>query len=78
MEITKKYWVVETNKGGHIRIEYDGSCKFNLQIPSNGEWGHFHSFTCYGLDTAQQALENAFGTTNENVDLVKKEESKID
>ena len=64
MEI-KRYWEVETNNGDHIRIHWNGSATFNLQTPIGGQWVDYHCFTCYGLDTEQEAIEHAMDTINE-------------
>lgn len=58
MEITK-YWEVVTNNGEEIRIHWNGSATFNLQTPIGGQWVDYHCFTCYGLDTEQEAIEHA-------------------
>ncbi len=64
MEITK-YWEVETNNGDYIRVHWNGSATFNLQTPIGGQWVDYHCFTCYGLDTEQEAIEHAMETIAE-------------
>ena len=54
-----KHWELEHN-GEHIRIEWNESATFNLQTPIGGEWVDYHCFTCYGIDTEQEALEHAY------------------
>lgn len=54
-----KHWELEHN-GEHIRIEWNESATFNLQTPVGGEWVDYHCFTCYGIDTEQEALEHAY------------------
>ena len=53
-----KYWEVEHN-GECIRIEWNESATFNLQTRINDQWVDYECFTCYGLDTEQEALEHA-------------------
>ena len=54
-----KYWEVE-HKGEHIRIEWNESATFNFQTPIGGQWVDYHCFTCYDIDTEQEALEHAW------------------
>jgi len=53
-----KHWEVE-HAGNHLRIEWNGSATFNLQMPIGGQWVDYHSFTTYNIDNDQDALENA-------------------
>jgi len=53
-----KYWEVEHNEQ-HLRIEWNGTSNFNLQTPIGGQWVDYHCFTCYGIDSEQEALEHA-------------------
>jgi hypothetical protein len=53
-----KHWEVEHN-GHHVRIEWNGDSNFNLQTPVGGQWVDYHCFTCYGVDSDQEALEHA-------------------
>ena len=54
-----KYWEVE-HKGEHIRIEWNESATFNLQSSIGGQWVDDHCFTCYNINTEQEALEHAW------------------
>ena len=62
-----KHWEIEHN-GEHIRIEWNESATFNLQAPMGGKWVDYHCFTCYGIDTEQDALENAMEILNESTE----------
>ena len=53
-----KHWEVEHNEQ-HLRIEWNESATFNLQTPIGGQWVDYHCFTCYGIDSEQEALEHA-------------------
>ena len=53
-----KHWEVEHN-GEYLRIEWNGTSNFNLQTPIGGQWVDYHCFTCYGIDSEQEALEHA-------------------
>ena len=53
-----KHWEVEHNDQ-HLRIEWNGTSNFNLQTPIGGQWVDYHCFTCYGIDSDQEALEHA-------------------
>ena len=58
-----KYWEIEHN-GEHIRIEWNERTEFNLQeitflVSVGGQWVDYHCFTCYGIETEQEALEHA-------------------
>lgn len=53
-----KHWEVEHNDQ-HLRIEWNESATFNLQTPVGGQWVDYHCFTCYGIDSEQEALEHA-------------------
>jgi hypothetical protein len=61
---TMKHWELEHN-GDYIRIEWNESATFNLQMPIGGEWVDYHCFTCYGIETEQEALECAYDVLNE-------------
>ena len=50
-----KHWEVEHN-GEYLRIEWNGTSNFNLQTPIGGQWVDYHCFTCYGIDSEQEAL----------------------
>ena len=54
-----KHWELE-HAGELIRIEWNGVATFNLQTPIGGRWVDYHAFTCYGIDSDQEALEHAF------------------
>lgn len=64
-----KHWEVEHALAGHVRIEWNESATFNLQTPIGGEWVDYHCFTCYGIDTEQEALEFAVGQLDENEEV---------
>jgi hypothetical protein len=53
------------HNGEHLRIEWNGKATFNLQTPIGGQWVDYHCFTCYGIDTEQEALEYAYEVLNE-------------
>jgi hypothetical protein len=54
-----KHWEIE-HAGELIRIEWNNAATFNLQTPVGGQWVDYHCFTCYGIDSDQEALEHAF------------------
>ena len=54
-----KHWELE-HAGELIRIEWNEVATFNLQTPIGGRWVDYHCFTCYGIETDQEALEHAF------------------
>ena len=54
-----KHWEIE-HSGEYIRIEWNGSATFNLQTSIGGQWVDYHCFTCYNIDSDQEALEHAF------------------
>lgn len=62
-----KYWKLKHN-GDPIRIEWNESATFNLQAPIGGEWVDFHCFTCYGIETDQDALECAHAVINDLIE----------
>ena len=63
-----KYWIIEDSVGDLIRIEWNESATFNLQSSIGGQWVDYHCFTCYDIDTEQEALEHAWEVLeNENV-----------
>jgi hypothetical protein len=59
-----KHWEVEHN-GEYLRIEWNESSTFNLQTPIQGQWVDYHCFTCYGIDSDQEALEHAMEVLEE-------------
>ena len=61
-----KHWEVEHN-GEHIRVEWNEVDTFNLQTPVGGQWVDYHCFTCYGVDSDQEALEHAMDVLTEGV-----------
>ncbi len=60
-----KYWETE-HYGNYIRIEWNESATFNLQMPVGGEWVDYHCFTCYGIESEQEALEHALEVLEES------------
>ena len=60
-----KHWEIESESEGHIRIEWKEAATFNLQTPVGGQWVDYHCFTCYGIETEQEALEQAIEVLNE-------------
>ena len=60
-----KHWEVEHALAGHIRIEWNESATFNLQYAIGGQWVDYHCFTCYGIESEQEALEFAMRTLDE-------------
>ncbi len=60
-----KYWEPE-HYGNYIRIEWNESATFNLQMPVGGEWVDYHCFTCYGIESEQEALEHALEVLEES------------
>ena len=54
-----KHWELE-HSGELVRIEWNNAATFNLQTPIGGRWVDYHCFTCYGIETDQEALEHAF------------------
>lgn len=61
-----EYFEIEHNDE-HLRIEWNGKATFNIQCPVGGQWVDFECFTCYGIDSAQEAFECAFDWINENI-----------
>ena len=59
-----KHWEVEHN-GQHLRIEWSGTSNFNLQTPIGGQWVDYHCFTCYGIDSDDEAINHAFDVITE-------------
>ena len=53
-----KHWEIE-HSGEYIRIQWNEAATFNLQTPVGGQWVDYHCFTCYNIDSDQDALENA-------------------
>ena len=51
-----KHWELEI-AGEHIRAEWNGAATFNMQMPVGGQWVDYHCFTCYGIESEQEALE---------------------
>lgn len=60
-----RYWLTE-HYGNEIRIEWNESATFNLQMPVGGEWVDYHCFTCYGIESEQEALEHALEVLEES------------
>lgn len=60
-----KYWLTE-HYGNEIRIEWNESATFNLQMPVCGEWVDYHCFTCYGIESELEALEHALEVLEES------------
>ena len=60
-----KYWLTE-HYGNEIRIEWNESATFNLQMPVGGEWVDYHCFTCYGIESEQEALNHALEVLEES------------
>ena len=50
------YYLETDVTGEHIRIEWNGSSNYNLQVPIGGEWVDYHCFTCYKWDNEQDAM----------------------
>ena len=59
-----KYWEIENNHQ-HLRIKWNESATFNLQAPIGGQWVDYHCFTCYDINSAQEALEHAMEVLTE-------------
>ena len=59
-----KHWEIE-HAGELIRIEWNNAATFNLQTPIGGQWVDYHCFTCYNIDSDQEALEHAFEVLGE-------------
>ncbi len=55
-----KYWqTIDPTTGEEIRIEWNEGATFNLQTAIGGQWVDYHCFTCYNIETEQEALECA-------------------
>ena len=55
-----KYWqTIDPTTGEEIRIEWNEGATFNLQMAIGGQWVDYHCFTCYNIETEQEALECA-------------------
>ena len=59
-----KYWEVEID-GNHLRIEWNESSTFNIQIPVQGQWVDIHCFTNYNIDSDWEAYEHAIEVIKE-------------
>ena len=59
-----KHWEVEYS-GEHFRLQWNEAATFNLQAPIGGQWVDYHCFTCYGIDTEQEAFEHAMEVLEE-------------
>jgi len=59
-----KHWEVE-HSGEHFRLQWNEAATFNLQAPIGGQWVDYHCFTCYGIDTEQEAFEHAMEVLEE-------------
>tara|TARA_R110002153_G_scaffold69152_1_gene183142 strand:- start:1177 stop:1371 length:195 start_codon:yes stop_codon:yes gene_type:complete len=62
-----KYWETEYN-GEHVRISWNGASTFNFQTPIGGQWVDYHCFTCYGIDSEQEAMKYALEALQEHDD----------
>ena len=51
-----KHWEIEV-EGLHIRAEWNESATFNMQQPVGGQWVDYHCFTCYGIESEQEAFD---------------------
>jgi hypothetical protein len=60
-----KHWEVEYN-GEHLRAEWNEAATFNLQTPIGGQWVDYHCFTCYGIETEQEAVDQIFEVLAQN------------
>ena len=54
-----KYWEIESERHGHVRIAWNEAATVNLQTPVGGEWVDFHCFTNYGLETGTDVIASA-------------------
>ena len=63
-ENAMKHWELEHNEN-YMRIEWNEAATFNFQMPIGGQWVDYHCFTCYGIDSDQEALEHAHEVLNE-------------
>ena len=54
-----KYWELDSDRHGHVRIEWNESATVNLQTAIGGEWVDFHCFTHYGLETDSDVIAAA-------------------
>jgi len=55
-----KHWqTIDPTTGEEIRIEWNEGATFNLQTVIGGQWVDYHCFTCYNIETEQEALECA-------------------
>ena len=61
---TMKHWEIEY-KDEYLRIEWNEASTFNLQTPIGGQWVDYHCFTCYDINSDQEALEHAMEVLTE-------------
>lgn len=62
--------------GDHLRIEWNGSATFNIQVPIGGEWVDVECFTCYDVDNQNDAFNYALDWMNEN--MMEDAQEKVD
>jgi len=65
-----KHWEVEHNDQ-HLRIQWNESATFNLQTPIGGQWVDYHCFTCYDINSDQEALEHAMEILEQEHEVIK-------
>lgn len=53
--------------GDYLRIEWNGSATFNIQVPIGGQLVDVECFTCYDLDNQNDAFNYALDWMNENM-----------
>ena len=53
--------------GDHLRIEWNGSATFNIQVPIGGQWVDVECFTCYDVDNQNDAFNYSLDWMNENM-----------
>lgn len=51
----------------HLRIEWNGSATFNIQVPIGGQWVDTECFTCYGIESEHEAFEYALDWMTKNM-----------
>jgi len=54
-------------QGENIRVKWNESATFNIQIFISGEWIDEYCFTCYRIESESAAVECATDWINENI-----------
>lgn len=61
------YYLETEFEGNHIRLSWNGSSTYNMQIPVGGQWVDVECFTCYEYDNPNDAFNFAMDWVIENM-----------